>query len=189
MVTSDSWCVAVFKCKPEEIGKWLVEFYRFVEDLEGVESLHFLIRDRLDDEVVFSFRIKTTASIRKVVKSKLTYKLGTFLPKEKYSIDPDDADSLKKYVAWDYERRIAESGQEAFDVFCEILDRMSKFVVCLIEEGYFTSKQRVELAHVMSWMLGCTEYGLLSTKGFEIGYYDRIDHKYCSYLRQELKGA
>ena len=162
MATITDLCVAVFKCKPEEIVKWLVTFYRFVEDLEGVESLHFLIRDRLDDEVVFSFRIRVATNNRKVVKSKITYKLGTFLPKEKYSIDPDDADSLKKYVAWDYERRIAESGQEAFDVFCEIL---------------------------MSWMLGCTEYGLLSTKGFEIGYYDRIDHKYCSYLRQELKGA
>ena len=33
-------------------------------------------------------------------------------------------------------------------------------------------------------MLGCTEYGLLSSLGMEIGYYDRIEDKYCSYLKE-----
>jgi len=37
----------------------------------------------------------------------------------------------------------------------------------------------------MPWMLGCTKYGLLSASGKEAGYYDRLEDKYCSYLRQE----
>ena len=56
----------------------------------------------------------------------------------------------------------------------------------MIENDYFASNERVELVHFMSWMLGCTEYGLLSTSGMEIGYYDRLDDKYCSYLRQDF---
>ena len=56
----------------------------------------------------------------------------------------------------------------------------------MIENNYFASNERVELAHVMSWMLGSTEYGLLSTSGMEIGYYDRLGDKYCSYLRQDF---
>jgi hypothetical protein len=51
---------------------------------------------------------------------------------------------------------------------------MSKIVVDMAKKDYFSSSERVEIAHVMSWMLGCTEYGLLSTKEMQIGYYDRI---------------
>ena len=51
---------------------------------------------------------------------------------------------------------------------------MSAIVVQLIENDYFASNERVELAHIMSWMLGCTEYGLLRTSGMEVGFYDRL---------------
>ena len=61
---------------------------------------------------------------------------------------------------------------------------MSAIVVQLIENDYFASNERIEFAHVTSWMLGCTEYGMLRTSGMEVGYYDRLEDKYCSYLRQ-----
>ena len=77
-------------------------------------------------------------------------------------------------------------GQSKFNLFIDFLKNMSAIVVQLIENDYFVSNERVELAHVMSWMLGCTEYGLLSASGMEIGYYDRLDDKYCRYLRQEF---
>jgi hypothetical protein len=80
----------------------------------------------------------------------------------------------------------ARAGQAKFNQFIDFLKNMSAIVVQLIENDYFASSQRVELAHVMSWMLGCTEYGLLSTSGMEVGYYDRLDDKYCSYLRQDF---
>ena len=56
---SDNWCVTVVKCKSEEAKNTLVDLFSFLESLEGVEDLHLLIRDRIDDEVVFSFRVLT----------------------------------------------------------------------------------------------------------------------------------
>ncbi|MDO8123519.1 MAG: hypothetical protein Q6364_03980, partial [Candidatus Hermodarchaeota archaeon] len=73
-----------------------------------------------------------------------------------------------------------------FTEFCSLLEKMSKLVIQMIRSGYFSSDERVELAHVMSWMLGCTEYGKLSTAHMEVGYYDRIEDKYHKYLQQEF---
>jgi len=56
----------------------------------------------------------------------------------------------------------------------------------MIRSKYFSSEERVEMVHVMSWMLGCTEYGLRSRDHMEVGYYDRIENKYYQYLKQEF---
>jgi hypothetical protein len=186
MTISNEWCVAVFKCSPALVKKVLVEVYRFADDLKGVRSLHFLVRDRVDDEVVFSFRVMVEPKFKKIVKSKLDYKLGTLLPHNKYAVDPAAESSLGQYVAWLPEKRIADFGQSKFSQFVDLLKNMSAIVVLLIESDYFASNERVELSHVLSWMLGCTEYGLLSTLGMEVGYYDRLEDKYCSYLRQDF---
>jgi hypothetical protein len=186
MIFSNEWIVAVLKCSPESVKKVLVEVYRFIDDLKGVRSLHFLIRDRVEDEIVFSFRVMVELKFKETVRSKLDYKLGTLLPKDKYTIDPDSQNSLEQYVVWLPEKRIADFGQNKFNQFIDLLKNMSAIVVQLIENDYFASNERIELAHVMSWMLGCTEYGMLRTSGMEVGYYDRLDDKYCSYLRQNF---
>jgi hypothetical protein len=185
MFISNEWVVAVFKCSPSDVKKILVEFYRFIDDLKGVRSLHFLIRDRIDDEVVFSFRIMVKIKFKEIVKSKSAHKLSTLLTEDKFAIDPVK-NNLAQYVEWSPEKRIRDSGQSKFIQFIDALKNMSAIVIEMIENDYFTSNERVELAHVISWMLGCTEYGLLSTKGMEIGYYDRLSDKYCSYLRQNF---
>jgi hypothetical protein len=82
------------------------------------------------------------------------------------------------------DKRIAGYGQDKFNQFIDLLKNLSAIVVQMIENDYFASNERVELAHFMSWMLGCTEYILLRSSGMEIGYYDRLGDKYCSYLRQ-----
>ena len=186
MAISNEWCVAVFKCSSASVKKVLVEVYRFVDDLKGVRSLHFLIRDRVEDEVVFSFRVMVEPKFKEMVKTKLAYKLGTLLSKDKYVIDPAAGNGLEQYVAWLPGKKIVDFGQSKFNQFIDLLKNMSAIVVQMIENDYFASNERVELAHFMSWMLGCTEYGLLSTSGMEIGYYDRLDDKYCSYLRQDF---
>ena len=186
MAISNEWCVAVFKCSPNSVKKVLVEVYRFTDGLKGVRSLHFLIRDRVEGEVVFSFRVMVEPKFKEIVKSKLAYILGTLLSEGKYVIDPAAGTSLEQYVAWQPEKRVADHGQTKFNQFIDLLKSMSAIIVQLIEDDYFASNERVELAHVMSWMLGCTEYGLLSTSGMEVGYYDRLDDKYCSYLRQDF---
>jgi len=184
MTASNEWCVAVFKCKPDSLKKILVEFYRFVAGLKGVKSLHFLIRDRVKDAVVLSFRVMVEPKFKEIIKSKLLSKLTTLLPKEKFAVDPEVENSFRRYVAWQPEERIADVGQTKFCQFIDFLKNMSDLVVELIEKDYFASKERVELAHTLSWMFGCTEYGLLSSLGIEVGYYDRLEDKYCSYLRQ-----
>ena len=84
------------------------------------------------------------------------------------------------------DKRIAGYGQDKFNQFIDLLKNLSAIVVQMIENDYFASNERVELAHVTSWMFGCTEYGLLSASGMEIGYYDRLNDKYCPYLRQDF---
>ena len=186
MAISSEWCVIVFKCRPDSVKKVLVEFYRFADDLKGVRSLHFLIRDRVEDEVVFSFRVMVEPKFKEMIKTNLSCKLGTLLSENKYAIDPAAGNSFEQYVAWLPNKRIADCGQNKFNHFIDLLKNLSAIVVQLIENDYFASNERVELAHVMSWMVGCTEYGLLSSLGMEIGYYDRLDDKYCSYLRQNF---
>lgn len=114
------------------------------------------------------------------------FKLGTLLSENEYAVDPNSEHSFEKYVAWSPEKRRAEFGSKKFIQFCDFLSKISKLVIQMIRKGYFGSNERVEIAQVMSWMLGCTEYGLLSSKGWEIGYYDRIEDKNCPYLRQEF---
>ena len=186
MAISSEWCVAVFKCPSDRVKRVLVEVYRFADALKGVRSLHFLIRDRVEDDVVFSFRVMVEPKFKEIIKTKLAYKLGTLLSKDKYAIDPAAGDNLGQYVAWLPEKRIADFGQSKFNQFIDFLKNLSAIIVQLTEDDYFASNERVELAHVMSWMLGCTEYGLLSTSEMEIGYYDRLEDKYCSYLRQNF---
>jgi hypothetical protein len=64
---------------------------------------------------------------------------------------------------------------------------MSRIVVEAAEKNYFESEEKAELAHVIAWMLCCTEYGLLSAGHMEVGYYDRITGKSCPYLRETFQ--
>jgi hypothetical protein len=186
MSISNEWFVAIFKCYASDVKKKIVEFYRFVDELKGVQSLHFLIRDRIEDEIIFSFRVMVNPKYKEIIKNECASKLGALLTVDNFAIDPIATNNLEKYVAWAPEKRIKDFGQKKFIQFTDILKTISAIVVEMVENDYFTSSERVELAHFVSWMLGCTEYGLLSTKGMEVGYYDRLCDKYCSYLRQNF---
>jgi hypothetical protein len=183
IVNDGDWSVVVAKCKPKSVAAFLVSFYRFAEGINGVKNLHFLIRDRVGDEVVLSFRMLIDGEQRKAANSKVAYKLKKLLPENEFVINPDSKHKLFKYVAWSNEGA-AKIGEAKFSVFCDILSRMSRIVVDMAEKNYFESDERVELAHTMAWMVGCTEYGLLSTKHFEVGYYDRVTDKSCQYLKE-----
>lgn len=185
-VGSNDWCVVVFKCSPDKIRDVLLEFYGFVKGIEGVRGQHFLIRDRLSNDVVFSFRVSVEPKNKQFIKSKIVYKLGTMLSEDKYAVDPVSSHRLEKYVGWSPEKRIAELGPKKFAQFCDLLSEMSKLVMRMVKKRYFDSNERVEIAHVMSWMLGCTEYGLLSTTHWEIGYHDRIESKNHPYLQEQF---
>jgi hypothetical protein len=184
-VSDDDWSVAVFKCAPENIRSVLLEFYDFVVDLVGVKSLHFLVRDRVEDEIVVNLRVLTEVRHKEVVQSKMSYKLGILVP-DKFAINPDSQNPLNKYVAWGNEKRISKSGLDKFPEFWNLLSKMSGLVIEMLKRDYFGSTERVEIAHMMSLMLGCTEYGKMSPTHWELGYYDRIEDKCCPYLRQNF---
>jgi len=184
-MTSGRWCVAVFKCTQENIRNVLLDFYGFMKDLEGLESLHFLIRDRVKSEIIVSFRVLATEKMREIARSKMDHKLNELVP-DKFAVDPDTKHPLNKYVAWGNGQRISKSGVDKFPEFCDLLSKISGLVIDMLKNDYFDSTERVEIAHVMSWMLGCAEYGKLSPVHMEVGYYDRIEDKYCQYLREDF---
>jgi hypothetical protein len=186
-MADDGWCVAVFRCKPADVRRVLISLYGFVNDLEGVKSLHFITRDRLKDDVVFSFRVLVDSKDKQIVKSKINYKLGTLMPGGRFAVNPDTKDPLEKYVAWSPDERIAKYGPKKFMDFCDLLSKLSRLVLQMARKKYFESNDRVEIAHTMSLMLGCTEYGILSTEHWEVGYYDRIDDRYCPCLKRDFQ--
>ena len=181
------WSVLVCKYKSENSKVFLVDLYRYVEYLVGVKSLHFIIRDRVDDDVIFSFRIQLDPEEKRQIEDAITLKLRNILPTDCYTINPGPNHPLCEYVAWPWRDRMSKDGQDKFTLFCSYLTQLSRMVVEMAEKGYFDSKERVEMAHLASCMLGCTEYGLLSTKEMQVGYYDRINGGYHSYLSMPLQ--
>jgi hypothetical protein len=95
-MTNSDWCVAVFKCSKENIRNVLVDFYGFMKDLE---ELNFLIGDRVENEIVASFRVLAAEKTREIVRRKMNYKLGILLP-DNFEVDPDSQSPLNKYVVW-----------------------------------------------------------------------------------------
>jgi hypothetical protein len=185
MANSNSWVVTVFKGPSAIFNETIIGFYRFIDMLKEVRSFHFLIRYRVDGNVVVSFRVMVNKKAGKSLKEKIAAKLKALLPVENFAIDPSDDNSVfGKYVAWSAERIMSDRGQTKFNHFVDLLRDMSVLVIRMIENGYFDLTERVELTHVFSWMLGCTEYGMLRTSGMEVGYYDRLEDKYSSYLRE-----
>ena len=182
----DNWSVAVLRCKADRTRNSLLDLYDFVKDIEGVKDLHFLIRDRIDDEIVLSIRMLLEFQHARIVKSKVAFKLGTLLSEDKFAVDPKVENPLEKYVAWQPDKRTAESGPKKFAAFCSSLGKLSRIIIDMVREGYFDSGERVEMAHLASWMLGCTEYGLMSPTHWEVGYYDRLEDKACPYLKQSF---
>jgi hypothetical protein len=186
-MSEEAWLITVFKCKATKVKEVIVKFYDFVNDLSEVEDLHFIMRDRLEDDVVISFRTRCKEDEKKIVKSKIQFKLNELLSKDLYIVDPTQEDDLFKYAAWPWEDTIKKRGTEKFKKFTHFLREMSKLVIDMIKQDYFSSHERTELAHVMSWMLGCTEYFTLSKESARVGYYDRIEDRYRAYLQKEFK--
>jgi hypothetical protein len=176
---SDVWSVTVFKCKLEKVKQILIDFYEFVEGLEDVKDLHFLIRDRVD-EVFFSFRVLESQKYKEEINSKIAFKLRSLISEDDFAIDPPSEHPFYKYVAWSDPSDIRGPGKST--IFCSLLSQLSRIVFNMAKKDYFDSKERVEIAHVVSWMLGFTEYGKLTKKEMHVGYYDRIKGEWVPYL-------
>lgn len=189
-MTENAWLVTVFKCEPSKAKEILVDFYDFMNDVKGVKDLHFLIRDRLENEVVFSFRVMGKEKDRKVIASKIEFKLKTLISEDNFIVDPTPAHQMYKYAAWPWRNTLKERGTEKFDAFCYFLSRLSALVIEMAKQDYFTSSERFEVAHVFSWMLGCTEelrlLPLKTMNSIMVGYFDRIKNKYHTLSRGDF---
>lgn len=187
LMGEDDWLVVVLKSKSENATKTLVNFYRFAEDLIGLKELHFLIRDCVDDSIIFSFRLLIKSKEKKDLENSITFQLGRSMAEDAFIVDPESEHPLYKFVEWPWRDTIKKRGFERFSLFCNFLSKWSKLVVEMAEKNYFESEERVEMTHVTSWMLSCTEYGIMSEKSWEIGYYDRISDKYHPYMTHIFK--
>ena len=82
--------------------------------------------DRVDEEVVLSFRVMVEPKKKSLVKNKLDYKLGTLLSAGKFVVEPTPEDPLQMYVGWEPEKKIAQCGLERFDYLVDFLCSISK---------------------------------------------------------------
>jgi hypothetical protein len=187
MMSDYDWSVVVFRTEADKVGKVLVDLYRYVKDLIGVKDLHFLIRDRVNDDVVFNFRILLESKEKNDIENVMAFHLGKSMSEDGFAINPKPEHPFSKYVAWSWRDTVNRIGLDKFTLFCDFLSKFSKLVVEMAEKDYFHSKERVEMAHIVTWMLGCTEYGILSVGSWEIGYHDRIDDKNHAYLKHIFK--
>ena len=180
------WSVIIFRCSPKDASRILIEFYDFLKEAEGVEDLHFIIRDRFRNQVVFSFRLLIEEKQREVINSNARFILRTRLKENMFAIDPNPEKTLFKFVEWFPLDEIKSRGIEKFKIFCSFLSQISRIVVYMAKKGNFSSGERVEMAHIALSMLGCTEYGILTTKEMQVRHYDRLDNRYHPYLRSDL---
>jgi hypothetical protein len=122
--------------------------------------------------------------LKDIIISKSAVKLSTLFGADKFAIDPPVESDLGQYISWCPEKKLAQMGQARFTSFIDLLKNLSALVVDAVENNYYASSERIKIAHIFSSMPGCTEYGMLRTTGMEIGFYDRLEDKYCSYIRQ-----
>ena len=107
-----------------------------------------------------------------------------------FVIDPSPDHRMYKYEAWPWKMTLEERGTEKFKAFCYFLNRLSSLVVEMAKHDHFSSSERVEMAHVFSWILGCTEelrlLPLERMNSIMIGYFDRIEYKYHPFSRGDF---
>jgi len=84
MMSSEDWSVIVFKVEADKARKILVELYRYVKDLIGVKDLHFLIRDRVQDDIVLNFRILLESNKKNDLENAIAFHLGKAMSENAY---------------------------------------------------------------------------------------------------------
>jgi hypothetical protein len=158
-MVDSSWSIVIFCVTSDRVQGILIDMYRFVEHLVGVQSLHFIIRDRIDDGVVVSFRILLDRAMKDHVESIISQHLQHVIAENAFIINPEPDHPLHQYVAWSWKERMEKDGIKKCTDFYMFLNQFSRMIVELGEADCFSSHERVEMAHVVSGMLGCTEYG------------------------------
>ena len=186
MTNAHEWSVIVVKTQPVHVRRTLVHTYRFLEGLIGVDAVHFAVRDRMQDSVIISFRLRFAAATAEATKAAIHRELEDEMVVD-FAIDPPASHPFRVFAAWPWQDTLQQGGTPKCTQFIEYLSRFSRLVVDMAEHDDFASSERAEVAHVVAGMLGLTECGVLrvkDAKGVDIGYYDRIEnttHPYLTY--------
>lgn len=181
-----SWSIVVYQVSADQAQETLTGTYRFIEHLAGVHSLHFIIRDRLETTVIVSLRILHDREEQERIEGTITQHLRNVLSNHAFVINPTPNHAFHQYGAWPWRERMKTDGIEKFTNFYTALHQFSQIIIEMSEANLFTSQKRVEITHLVAGMLGCTQYGQLSTTEMRVGYYDRIQNEYHPYLRSPL---
>ena len=183
------WLVTVFKVDPSKVREILIALYDYAKDIEEIKSLHFIIRDRFEDKIVFSFRFMLEEGKMKILASKISFKLKSLMSEKDFVIGPTPDHQLYKYEAWPWRKTLEERGPDKFNAFYTFLSRLSFIVVEMAKQDYFSSSERVETAHVFSWILGCNEITCLipqeKNNSVLTGLLDRIENRFYTYNKQD----
>ena len=186
MHRNENWAVAVFECEARECRPFLIGLSKFLESIPEIKSYHYLIRGQENNNPIFSLRIFRDSKNKKEIKGKLEAKLKE-LDIQRLEVDPETPTEFwERYNKWTpitEETITGHHGKEGWKVYCDALHSMSKFVIDLAKKNWFTSKKRVEMAHLMAWTLGCSEAWKRYSAGIFMGYLDRIDGEHHPYLR------
>jgi len=125
-MSSDNRSVVVFRAEADKVGKILADFYWYVKDLIGVKDLHFIIRDRVDDDVVLCFRILLESKEKTDLENIIAFHLGKSMTENAFAVSPELEHPFYKYVAWPWRDTVNRRGLEKFTLFCDFLSKFIK---------------------------------------------------------------
>lgn len=86
-----------------------------------------MVADRIDGEIVFSFRVMVEPKLKEIIKSKSAFILNTLVGADRFGIDPES--DLRQYVSWFPEKKLAHVGPARFTSFIDFLKNLSALVV------------------------------------------------------------
>jgi len=135
-----------------------------------VVSHHFTIRAYGQNTLIVSYRVLAEPNKRQLVKDELDAKLQQLHPAVKqFEMDPSPPGPLAAYHAWvrsdeQVERHDTWPGQDKFDHWVEVLDRMSSIAAYMASNVVFDLDKRVNVTHLFSNMLSL----------LDAGFYDRL---------------
>lgn len=103
----NAWLVTVFKYDYSNAKEILIDLYNFAKDLEEVKDLFSIIRYRVEDEVVFSFRFMIE---EENTFSQIQFKLKNLIPEENFMLNLIPDNPLYKYEACPQKKTLKKLG-------------------------------------------------------------------------------
>ena len=146
----NNWTVVVFKCPRNTWIQMLRELFGFLEQCEECLLPHFTVRSYDTDSLFISLRILRRGEHKNLVESKIG---ESNIREFEHKIDPPENHPFYPYHAWIKKNTRGEIWTR---VRCEILNKLSKFVLDIIESDT-TLEDKIRWNHLFSNMTSVFE--------------------------------